>query len=371
SALDPNTDYEVFVRSVCGTATSRWSQAVMFKTLCATFGDFYENFDSLATGSSTNPSIPDCWTYFDDLTSTGYAYTYNGNAQSASKSFRFYRTNSTSNAAENVMLISPVTDNLGNGAKQVRFSARSESTSATYLTSKIDLVTLSDNTGTGTATVLASFMIDTGITYNEYVVPIPPTTDNFFAFRLSHNGTTNVSYVYIDDVYYEEIPAPTIDTITFVDNVCFGETNGSATVVVEGGALPLTYEWLPSGGSLSTADSLAAGIYTITVTDALNRSVTDTVTISSPDEILMDFTYEDISCNGQTDGSASVNPSGGVGPYLVLWSTNDTTDTISNLIAGSYSVTITDSTGCSVTEDFDVIEPAVLGAMIKIGRAHV
>src|SRR5690606_35138848 len=179
------------------------------------------------------------------------------------------------------------------------------------------------------------------------------------------NGTTNVSYVYIDDVYYEEIPAPTIDTITFVDNVCFGETNGSATVVVEGGALPLTYEWLPSGGSLSTADSLAAGIYTITVTDALNRSVTDTITISSPDEILMDFTYEDISCNGQADGSASVNPSGGVGPYLVLWSTNDTTDTISNLTAGSYSVTITDSTGCSVTEDFDVIEPAVLDAMIS------
>src|SRR5690606_9678640 len=205
STLNPNTDYEVYVRSLCGIATSRWSQALMFKTLCGTFGDFYENFDSLATGSSTNPSIPDCWTYFDDLTSTGYGYTSSSNYQSGNRSFRFYRTNSTNNAAENIMLISPVTDSLGNGTKQVRFSARSESTSTTYLTSKIDLVTLSDNTGTGTATVLASFMIDTGITYNEYVVPIPPTTDNFFAFRLSHNGTTNVSYVYIDDVYYEEI----------------------------------------------------------------------------------------------------------------------------------------------------------------------
>src|SRR5690606_27847143 len=128
---------------------------------------------------------------------------------------------STSNAAENVMLISPVTDNLGNGAKQVRFSARSESTSATYLNSKIDLVTLSDNTGAGTATVLASFMIDTGVTYNEYVVPIPPTTDDFFAFRLSHNGTTNVSYVYIDDVYYEDVPAPSIVNVTKNDVLCY------------------------------------------------------------------------------------------------------------------------------------------------------
>src|SRR5690606_6774841 len=129
----------------------------------------------------------------------------------------------------------------------------------------------------------------------------PAGTDKYFGFRLAYNGVTTASSVSIDDIYYEEIPAPTIDTITVVDNACFGETNGSATVVVEGGALPLTYEWLPSGGSLSTADSLAAGIYTITVTDAKNRSVTDTVTISSPDEILMDFTYEDISCNGQTD----------------------------------------------------------------------
>src|SRR5690554_3507599 len=365
STLNPNTDYEVYVRSLCGIATSRWSQALMFKTLCGTFGDFYENFDSLATGSSTNPSIPDCWTYFDDVASTGYGYTSSSYPQSGSRSFRFYRTNSTTNAAENIILISPPTDNLGNGGKQVRFSARSESASASYVNSKIDVVRLSDNTGTGTVTVLDSFVINTGTVYQEYVVPLPVTTDDYFGFQLSHNGTTNVSYVYRSEVYYEDVPAPTIDAIIFVDNACFGEINGSATVVVEGGALPLTYEWLPSGGSLSTADSLAAGIYTITVTDALNRSVTDTVTISSPDEILMDFTYENISCNGQADGSASVSPSGGVGPYLVLWSTNDTTDTISNLTAGSYSVTITDSAGCSVTEDFDIVEPNVLTASVS------
>lgn len=367
TGLTGATEYTLYVRSVCGTSQGIWTTfPVSFMTACPLYTGFYENFDTTSTGGSSNPSVPLCWSYIDDIGSSGYGYTTSSSTTSLSPSnfFRFYRTNNTGNAAESATLISPETDSLGNGAKQVRFYARSYSSSSSYDNSKLEVVTMDGNTATANVTVLASYMIS-GDTYNEYVVPFPITTDTHFGFRIPHNGGTSTTYVYIDDVYYEEIPAPTIDTITFVDNACFGETNGSATVVVEGGALPLTYEWLPSGGSLSTADSLAAGIYTITVTDAKNRSVTDTVTISSPDEILMDFTYEDISCNGQADGSASVNPSGGVGPYLVLWSTNDTTDTISNLIAGSYSVTITDSTGCSVTEDFDVIEPAVLNAMIS------
>src|SRR5690606_10879556 len=65
------------------------------------------------------------------------------------------------------------------------------------------------------------------------------------------------------------------------------------------------------------------------------------------------------------DGSASVTPSGGVGPYDILWSTNDTGNTISNLVEGSYTVTITDSTGCTVIEDFDIIDPAILDSSIS------
>src|SRR5690554_8199250 len=93
---------------------------------------------------------------------------------------------------------------------------------------------------------------------------------------------------------------------------------------------------------------------------SLNRSVTDTITITSPDELLSNIEYNDISCNSNIDGSATVNPSGGVVPYSVLWSTGDTGNSISNLIAGQYSVTITDANGCEVTEDFNIIEPDVL-----------
>src|SRR5690554_553564 len=366
TGLDPATEYLVYIRSVCGTTPGVWTTfPADFMTACPVYTGFYEDFDSTPVGSTSNPVIPHCWSFIDDVVSSGYLYNYGlstGGPQSAPNYIRMYRTNNTGNSLEELVLISPPTDSLGNGTKQVRFSARSYST--TNYVNQLEILSMPSNTSTAGATVLATVSPSTS-TYEEYVVPLPVTTDEYFGFRLAYNGVTTASSVSIDDVYYEEIPAPTIDTITFVDNACFIDTSGSATVEVVGGVPPLTYEWLPSGGTSSTADSLSAGIYTVTVTDAKNRSVTDTVTISSPDEILIDFEYENVSCNGQTDGWASVNPSGGVGPYSVLWSTNDTTDTISNLIAGTYTVTITDANDCEITEDFDIIEPDVLTASVS------
>src|SRR5690554_2540419 len=372
TGLDPATEYLVYIRSVCGTTPGVWTTfPVDFMTACPVYTGFYEDFDSTPVGSSSNPVIPHCWSFIDDVVSSGYLYNYGlstGGPQSAPNYIRMYRTNNTGNSLEELVLISPPTDSLGNGTKQVRFSARSYST--TNYVNQLEILSMPSNTSTAGATVLATVSPSTS-TYEEYVVPLPVTTDEYFGFRLAYNGVTTASSVSIDDVYYEEIPAPTIDTITFVDNACFTGASGSATVEVIGGVPPLTYQWLPSGGTSSTADSLAAGIYTVTVTDAKNRSVTDTVTISSPDEILIDFDYSDISCHGETNGWASVNPSGGVGPYTVLWSTNDTTDTINSLIAGHYSVTVTDSTGCIVTKDFDVIEPAILSAAISSSNVSI
>src|SRR5690554_204418 len=372
TGLDPATEYLVYIRSVCGTTPGVWTTfPADFMTACPVYTGFYEDFDSTPVGSTSNPVIPHCWSFIDDVVSSGYLYNYGlstGGPQSAPNYIRMYRTNNTGNSLEELVLISPPTDNLGNGTKQVRFSARSYST--TNYVNQLEILSMPSNTSTAGATVLATVSPSTS-TYEEYVVPLPVTTDEYFGFRLAYNGVTTASSVSIDDVYYEEIPAPTIDTITFVDNACFTDTSGSATVEVIGGVPPLTYQWLPSGGTSSTADSLAAGIYTVTVTDAKNRSVTDTVTISSPDEILIDFDYSDISCHGETDGWASVNPSGGVGPYTVLWSTNDTTDTINSLIAGHYSVTVTDSTGCIVTKDFDVIEPTILSAAISSSNVSI
>ena len=151
-------------------------------------------------------------------------------------------------------------------------------------------------------------------------------------------------------------------TASYTDVLCNGDATGTATVAVTNGVLPLTYSWSPSGGTTDTATGLTAGTYTVTVTDAINRSETATVTLTEPSAIVSNLISTGITCNGANDGSITIAPGGGVAPYTVLWSTNDTGMSISGLTPGTYSVTIFDNNGCSITEDVIISEPAVLAA---------
>ena len=162
---------------------------------------FLENFDSTDTGSTTNPTYPLCWSYIDDITTTGYGYVEAASSQSTPKSFRLYRTNSTTNAAQNLVLLSPETDNLGNGTKQLRFSAMALNTNASNL---LQIVRSNGTTSSATFTVVQEIVINhTG--HQEYVVPLPVTTDDYFGFRLIYNNTTAATDINIDDVYYEDL----------------------------------------------------------------------------------------------------------------------------------------------------------------------
>src|SRR5690606_38179890 len=154
----------------------------------------------------------------------------------------------------------------GNGAKQLRFSVRSYST--TSYVSQLEILSMPDPTTTAGATILYTINNTNDRVWTEYTVPLPVTTDDHFAFRLDYPGSTTASSVTIDDVYYEDVPAPTV-TATHTDILCNGDATGTATANVSGGALPLTYSWSPSGGTADTATDLTAGTYTVTVTDAV------------------------------------------------------------------------------------------------------
>ncbi len=130
---------------------------------------------------------------------------------------------------------------------------------------------------------------------------------------------------------------------------CNGGSNGSATVNATGGTGTLTYNWQPSGGTASTATSLAAGTYTCVVTDGAGCISSQTVTVTQPSAITTATTSTNASC-GQSDGTATVNASGGAGTFTYLWQPgSQTTTTISSLAAGTYSCTVTDANSCSVT----------------------
>lgn len=198
----------------------------------------------------------------------------------------------------------------------------------------------------------------------DYTFQIPSTflnKDIRIAFKATEGNDSNVDYdFHIGNVVVEEIPAPTIDTITQVKILCNGLSTGSATAIVKDGAAPLVYSWSPIGGSASTASNLPAGTYVVTVTDALNRSDSETVTITQPDLIQGNGVVTSVTCNGTGNGSVTLSTTGGVLPYTYLWEDGSTLNTRTNLAAGTYSVVIEDGNLCQVTETFVITEPAIL-----------
>src|SRR5690606_29220974 len=108
TGLTPATSYTVYVRSVCGSSNGAWTTfPVDFMSLCPVYGNFSENFDTTPTGTSSVNNFPTCWSFIDEVVTSGYGYVNATNAQSGSNSYRLYKTNSSSNVGQSITLISP------------------------------------------------------------------------------------------------------------------------------------------------------------------------------------------------------------------------------------------------------------------------
>ncbi len=125
---------------------------------------------------------------------------------------------------------------------------------------------------------------------------------------------------------------------------------------VAGGTLPYTYLW-SNGATTQNIQGIAAGSYTITITDANGcRSITSaTVTDNSTVNVTFNSQNPSVANN---DGSITASPSGGQSPYSFSWSTGATTAQVTNLAAGTYSVTITDANSCVKTASVTLTAPA-------------
>jgi gliding motility-associated-like protein len=162
------------------------------------------------------------------------------------------------------------------------------------------------------------------------------------------NGCTTTSTVVVTVT-----GAPTVTVQSSSNVLCFGGTTGSATVNATGGASPYTYAWSPTGGTNATATNLAAGTYTVTVTGSDGCAQTQLVTLTQPTAIAVTGNSVSENC-GNGDGSASASASGGTPGYTYVWSNASTNDSISNLAAGTYTVTATDANGCAVASTVTV-----------------
>jgi hypothetical protein len=143
---------------------------------------------------------------------------------------------------------------------------------------------------------------------------------------------------------------------------CFGGNNGTVSLTTSGGTSPYTYLW-NNGSTTANQTGLSAGTYSLTVTDANSCTATFSVTLNQPTAISLSPSATNTGCS-QNTGSASVNASGGTSPYTYLWNTNATTSSISNLSAGTYSVTVTDNKNCTATSSVIVNSAGGLSASI-------
>ncbi len=138
---------------------------------------------------------------------------------------------------------------------------------------------------------------------------------------------------------------------------CSGSNDGVVSAAPSGGNSPYFYTW-DNGGITSAISNLGPGTYIVTVVDNSGCTATAEATLSDPIDLAVDVELvEEISCNGESDGSAIVNVTGGTMPYTYNWDNGETTQTASGLDGGLQMVTVTDAGGCSGTGSILMGEP--------------
>ncbi len=146
------------------------------------------------------------------------------------------------------------------------------------------------------------------------------------------------------------------------DVVCNNENNGFATAEVLGTTSNISYQW-ENGSTNDTIFNLSPGTYTFSVTNADGCSRTDSIIVQEPDPLVSNSENTNLLCNGDNDAFATVNVSGGNPNYSYLWSTGSNNDSITNISAGDYFITITDNKLCTVFDTVTITSPSSLSGL--------
>lgn len=178
-----------------------------------------------------------------------------------------------------------------------------------------------------------------------------------------------VAYKAGRDVYYDTLgnncPSSLVAAIEKTDATCYGAADGSLSVTVSAGEAPYTYAW-SNGSTQASLTGVAAGDYSVTVKDATGAEVVLQATVLQPTQIVINSAVRNASCSGQADGAINITVTGGQGGYTYSWSNGATTEDLTNLKGGSYTVTVKDSTGCTaqkiigVANDIEMIATATV-----------
>jgi gliding motility-associated-like protein len=162
-------------------------------------------------------------------------------------------------------------------------------------------------------------------------------------------------------------------SLSVLQNVgCYGAASGSISIAVSMGSPPYTFQW-SNGATTQNLVNVPAGTYTVTVTDYHGCTETLSATITQPQGALQAVIQSigNADCRGNTTGSVTIQVMQGTPPYTFLWSNGATTQNISGVAAGTYTVTITDANGCTETLTASVTQPAGVLSVTLQSLQHV
>lgn len=218
-------------------------------------------------------------------------------------------------------------------------------------------VSLSGGTGPYIATWQlngSNALCEAGLASNTYVVD---GTDA--------NGCTAQISVTVSD-----LSGPSAAIIAQTDVSCFDGNDGAATSEITGGLMPYSYQWDANAASQTTptASNLAAGTYTLTITDDNGCIASTSATIAEPDSININGATTNPDCFGYADGQIVATAVGGTSPYTFSWNDPNAqqTATATGLADGQYTVVLTDANGCTNFEQFNLFEPSELSGIIDV-----
>ncbi|CAN5117650.1 hypothetical protein BH09BAC1_BH09BAC1_26830 [soil metagenome] len=196
--------------------------------------------------------------------------------------------------------------------------------------------------------------------------------------RITVNQTGNYQLIVTDGVGCKDTATKQVNvkaialTTSKIDVTCNGLDNGKGWAVASAGYGGFSYLW--SGGTATVGNdsikNLSPGSYTVVVRDANNCTTTSSFTIAEPSVLDVSIAASNLNCAGGNDGSIFAQGSGGNGGYTYQWSGGLSGQSLSNLAAGTYRLTLTDSKGCTKLDTVTLTQPAAMQVQSTIINAN-
>ena len=182
--------------------------------------------------------------------------------------------------------------------------------------------------------------------------------NNLSAGNYTLTVTDNLGCIKTITINIPEAPVFMVNPI--VKNIsCYGANDGSINLNLVGGIAPVALSWSDGSTAGLIRNNLTPGTYTATISDGTPCYIVRTFTIIQPQPLVLSANLSNpTDCDTANSGAINLIVSGGNPPFTYIWSNGNTIEDLTNLVAGNYAVTVTDSKGCVVSGQYSLVRPA-------------